>query len=377
MLRTVYLIVSYSIAIHAAVIGAKITVSLYALQLGTSPFMIGVLAALFALAPLTLGILAGRLADTRGTRWPMIGGGAVMCAGMLAPIFVSGLPGLILTAVLAGGGFMVFNVCVQTVSGGLGKREHRARNFAILSVGYSISTFMGPVSAGLAIDHLGHRSAFVMLALFTLMPVAGLLASRRYERIGDKTPDRVRTRSAVDLLRLPPVRSIVIISGLVAAGWDLFAFYLPVYAHAFDFSATQIGMVLGAYAAAAFITRFAMPALLKRWRAEQVMCACIAFAAVAFAAFPLWANYYYMLLVAFCLGLGLGCGQPLSMMIGFNRAPEGRAGEVTGLRLSANNVVRVVIPIVCGALGSAFGAVPVFLLNALNLGIISYTMSRQ
>ena len=47
MLRTVYLIVSYSIAIHAAVIGAKITVSLYALQLGTSPFMIGVLAALF------------------------------------------------------------------------------------------------------------------------------------------------------------------------------------------------------------------------------------------------------------------------------------------------------------------------------------------
>ena len=128
MLRAVYLLVSYSIAIHAAVIGAKITVSLYALQLGTSPFMIGVLAALFALAPLTLGILAGRLADTRGTRWPMIGGSAVMCAGMLAPLAVSGLPGLILTAVLAGGGFMVFNVCVQTVSGGLGKREHRARN---------------------------------------------------------------------------------------------------------------------------------------------------------------------------------------------------------------------------------------------------------
>jgi MFS family permease len=170
---------------------------------------------------------------------------------------------------------------------------------------------------------------------------------------------------------------VVIISGLIVSSTDLFAFYLPVYAHSLKMSASLTGIVLGVYAIAGFITRFAMPALLRRWRAERVMFGCLLFAAAAFAVFPLSTQLYFMLVVAFCLGLGLGCGQPLSMTIAFNRSPEGRAGEVTGLRLSANNLARVVIPVVCGALGGAFGAAPVFLLNAVSLTAISIALWRQ
>ena len=81
--------------------------------------------------------------------------------------------------------------------------------------------------------------------------------------------------------------------------------------------------------------------------------------------------------IAFVLGLGLGCGQPLSMMLGYNRAPPGRAGEVTGMRLTANNIARVVIPVACGALGSTLGASPVFWVNALNLAAVSALVWRQ
>ena len=138
-----------------------------------------------------------------------------------------------------------------------------------------------------------------------------------------------------------------------------------------------IGVVLGVFAIAGVITRFALPALLAHGSAERVMAGCLLFAAVAFAGFPLSTNLYFMLAFSFLLGLGLGCGQPLSMSIGFNRSPEGRAGEVTGLRLSANNLARVIIPVVCGALGGAFGAAPVFVVNAFNLTAISYALWRQ
>jgi MFS family permease len=370
------LIVCFSIAVHACYIGSKIVVSLYALQLGAGQVTIGVLAALYAAVPLMLGIYSGRLVDTKGTRWPLLGGAAVMCAGMLVSFFSNGMSALLATAVLAGAGFVFFNVSIQTLTGGYGAKEQRARNFSMLSIGYSISTFIGPVSVGLAIDYFGHAYAFLMLAAFTLLPVIGLLVSRRFNFINGTTNTEAN-RSALDLLRLPPVRSVVIISGLIVAAWDLFAFYLPVYAHSLNFSATLIGVLLGVYAFAAFITRFAMPALLRRWRGERVMFACLLFAAVAFAAFPLSANLYYMLTIAFCLGLGLGCGQPLSMMISYNRSPEGRAGEVTGLRLTANNVARVVIPVVCGALGTALGAAPVFWLNAVNLAAVSFLVWRQ
>ena len=77
-----WLIIAFSIALHACYIGSKLVVSLYALQMGAGGLTIGVLAALYALVPLILGIYAGRLTDTKGTRWPMLGGAVLVCAGM-------------------------------------------------------------------------------------------------------------------------------------------------------------------------------------------------------------------------------------------------------------------------------------------------------
>lgn len=64
------------------------------------------------------------------------------------------------------------------------------------------------------------------------------------------------------------------------------------------------------------------------------------------------------------------------MMLAFERSPAGRTGEVTGLRLTANNVARIVVPLIGGALGTAFGAAPVFWMNALNLTVISWLARR-
>jgi hypothetical protein len=80
--------------------------------------------------------------------------------------------------------------------------------------------------------------------------------------------------------------------------------------------------------------------------------------------------------VTFTIGLGLGAGQPISMTMAFNQSPAGRTGEVTGLRLTANNVARIVIPLTAGALGAAFGMVPVFWMNAANLAAISWLAKR-
>lgn len=378
MLDRMLLIVAYCVAAHACYIGSKIAVSLYALQLGTSQATIGWLAAFYATAPLVLGVYSGRVADRYGARWPLVGGACVVCLGMLIGVFASGLLSLFVIAVVTGAGFMFFNVAIQTLTGGLGSEADRAKNFSILSIGYSISSFVGPVSVGLAIDHLGYRGAFVMLALFMVAPIFGLTFSKRFHGTGGKkNANSNAPTGALALLRLPQVRSVVIISGLIVASNDLFAFYLPVYAHSLNFSATLIGFILGVFAVAGFITRFAMPVLLKHWRAERVMFACLLLAACAFAAFPLSVNLYYMMSIAFVLGLGLGCGQPLSMMLGFNRAPPGRAGEVTGMRLTANNIARVVIPVVCGALGATMGASPVFWINALNLAAVSALVWRQ
>ncbi|MCW5605631.1 MAG: MFS transporter, partial [Burkholderiales bacterium] len=324
---------------------------------------------------LLFGVYSGRIADTTGMRWPMLLGAVCIGLALLTGFIWNTLPAMFAVAILVGAGFVFFNVSIQSLAGGYGRPEQRARNFGMLSVGYSISTFIGPMTAGFAVEYAGHAQAFLIFALFTLLPILVLTASKHLTRV-DIPQASTQKRSALDLMRIPPLRQLVIMSGLIVTAWDLFGFYVPIYAHSIGLSASGIGVILGAYAAAAFLTRFAIAAILRRWRGDRVMMAAMLLAACGFVAFPLFTGMPMLIAIAFVIGLGLGCGQPLSMMMAYERSPAGRAGEVTGLRLTANNVSRIIIPIVAGTVGTAFGAAPVFWLNALNLAAVSW-MSRR
>jgi len=98
------------------------------------------------------------------------------------------------------------------------------------------------------------------------------------------------------------------------------------------------------------------------------LCGSLALAAVACVLFPFVINVYMLAAISFVLGIGLGCCGPLSMVITYNRAPEGRSGEAMGLRQSFNKFTEVLVPLIFGTLGSAFGIGPAFWMDALLLG---------
>jgi len=369
------LIIFFSIAIHSCYLGSKVVLSLFALELGANQFTVGVLAALYALMPLALGIYSGRLADTRGMRLPLAIGAACTGLAMLTGFLWQSLLGLVAVSILVGAGFVFFNVSIQNLTGAYGEAEQRARNFAWLSIGYSVSAFIGPMFAGFSIDHAGHGLAFLFFAGFTLIPLGILAFKPAFARMTAKHAEEGK-RSALELLGIQPLRRLIFISGLCVASAELFAFYVPVFAHSIGLSASTIGIILGAYAAAVFVSRFMLPGLLRKYRSEQIMFASMLVAALAFAVFPLLRNVYPLMLAAFVIGVGTGVAQPVLMAVSYEKSPPGRTGEVTGLRLTANNVARVAIPLLSGAIGAAVGAAPVFWLNALNLAFVSY-LSRK
>jgi MFS family permease len=71
--------------------------------------------------------------------------------------------------------------------------------------------------------------------------------------------------------------------------------------------------------------------------------------------------------VAFLLGIGLGCAQPLTILLTYNHAPPGRSGEALGMRLTVNKLTQILVPLTFGAIGSAFGLLPVFWANGVFL----------
>lgn len=368
-------VILLSIAIHSCYLGSKVVLSLFALEMGANQFTVGILAALYAVVPLLLGVYSGRIADTRGMRLPLMIGAVCTGLAMLTGFLWQELSGLIAVSILVGAGFVFFNVSIQNLTGGFGPPEQRARNFAWLSIGYSVSAFIGPMFAGFSIDHAGHGMTFLFFAGFTLLPIAVLAFQPGFTRIAPSATGGGK-RSALELLRDEPLRRLIIISGLAVASAELYAFYVPVFAHSIGLSASTIGIILGAYAAAVFLARFLLPALLRRLRSEQIMVASMLLAACAFALFPLLRSIYALMCASFIIGIGTGCAQPVLMALSYDKSPAGRTGEVTGLRLTANNVARVAIPLLSGAIGVAVGAAPVFWMNALNLAVISY-LSRK
>lgn len=342
--------------------GSRVVASLLALNLGAGPLLIGVLIAAYSTFQLAFALIVGRISDRHGSRWPMLGGATAFCCGLIIPALWSTLPALFISAPLIGAGFVFFNVAVQSLAGTLDTAAERTRNFSTLSLGYSSGHMVGPIIAGVMIDRFGFGSAYIAFAVLALCPILTLALSPRLGARG--TRSEPQKSSAFELMRLPSLRRMIIVSGLVTTGWDLYTFYVPIYGHSIGLSASTIGAILGAFAAASFIVRVALPVLTRRYSVESVLAVAMGIAAALFLPFAFVENVAVLLALSFGIGLTLGVSQPLTLNLTYNRSPPGRSGEVTGLRLTINNITHIGIPLAAGSVGALLGIAPVFWASA-------------
>lgn len=372
----IYLTLVLIVLNHIAFGGSRVVVSLFALESGATQMQVGILMALYALCPMLFAIAIGRLADRVGPRLPMLLGSAGLGIALLLTVAWPALTTLYIASFLLGSSFHFFFVTVTGVAGGIGGAEHRSRNYALVSLGFSGAGFIGPLVAGFAIDYLGYIKAFMILASCTVIPVLMLWRKPGFLPGAVKRTGDAAGGGAMELWRAPRLRNTFIASGFISAGWDLFNFYMPVYGHGIGLSASAIGVILGAFALATFVIRSALPWLVKRSSEAQILIYAIFVAAGAFTLFPLFASPVALCAVAFLLGLGVGCGQPMSMSLIYSLAPQGRAAEAAGVRVTVNNFTHLVIPLAFGSLGTAFGYAPVWLANSVLLSIGGWLVRR-
>ena len=366
-LLAVYLACLLSFLQGIALRGAKMQVSLDALSQGASSFQVGLIGAMFPVFPLLLAVYAGKVSDRIGVRWPMVGGSVVMGIGIAIPLGWPGIAGLVVGATCVGLGQIFFHVSVHNLIGMFGEGAARTRNFATFSLGQSTSAFFGPSITGFSIDGFGFGPTFVLLAAISAAPAVILLL--RPSIVPPRKPHAHEEASggSLALLANPALRRTLIMSGVTLTGIELFSFYFPVYGRFIGLTASTIGLVMSAYAVAAFIVRLGMHEASRRIGEVGVLTASLFVAGATYMLVPLVSHALLLAVVAFLLGLGLGCAQPLTILLTYNHAPKGRSGEALGLRITVNKLTQIAVPVVFGGLGSAFGLVPVFWANGIFL----------
>jgi MFS family permease len=328
---------------------------------------VGSLMGLYSFLPMWLAVGAGRLSDRIGVRRPMLAGSLGIALGVVLPRVFPGLPALFASTSLIGASFMLFQVAAQHATGALGPPTERAKNFSLLALGYSISGFCGPLLAGFLIDHADYGSTFLVLALLPLVP-AMVLAHGALALPSPHQPHVRPTPGGIaELLRDRQLRRVFAINALLAMSWDLHSFFIPVYGARIGLSASRIGIILAAFAAATFAVRLLTPWIVRRFSELEVLSSALFVAGCAYAMFPFVASLWPLMALSFTLGFALGSGQPMVMSLLHSLAPAGRMGEAVGVRMSVINASTFAIPLLFGAIGSSLGIGPVFWLVGVAL----------
>lgn len=351
---------------HVAFVGARMATTLFALELGASAFTAGLLLSLFAALPMMLSVWSGRLFDRVGPRRPLTAAFAFLVLGCALPFALPHLATLYVSSTILGTAFMLVHIGMNSIFGAHGGPEQRAMNFSWLALAFSFSGSAGPLVAGFAIEGFGHAAAFLVLGAFPAIALF-LLWYRRAPLPRPERSAEARPSGVMDLMRVPALRRTFLVSGLLAMGWDLYSFLLPLYGAQIGLGASTIGAVMATFAAATFVVRLALPFFIRRTKAWVVIASALALSGAAYLLFPLVKSVPALMVLSFLLGLGLGCAQPVIMSLLYGASPPGRQSEVVGVRTLLLNASHTFIPLVSGALSAAVGMSPVFLLLAAAL----------
>jgi predicted MFS family arabinose efflux permease len=369
-------IVVLTVLTHLSFAGCRIIMSLTAIHYEATPFTVGVIMSLLTVIAMLFAVRWGRWVDRVGVRGPMLAGAAAILAAMVLVWAVPRLETLFVASPLAGSGFFLFHIAAGQAAAVIGVPEQRVRNFTLLALAFSTSGFLGPVLAGFAIDGIGHRGAMLALAVGALASIF-VLAARNID-----TPRRQATaaqqerRRISDFLRIPGFRLVFIVSGALSMTWDLFAFVIPIYGSQIGLSASTIGVILGAFGAAVFVVRLALPLIAHRLDEWRMLIAAMFLSGATLLVFPLVDGVPLLLALSFLLGIGLGGTQPFVMALLYAKAPAGRGAEVLSVRTWIINFCQTSVPLASGALGAALGMLPVFWAMGASLLVAGWFATR-
>jgi len=358
------------ICLHACMAGMRMAAPLLALREGYSPLAVGVLLAMFALTQVFLALPAGRYADRHGTRRPVSFSVIAATLGTGLAVAFPVFPVLCLSALLTGGATGTAAIALQRH---VGRAAHDAtelkRVFGWLSLGPAIANFVGPLAAGLLIDHagellggrpgdlVGFRATFLLMAL---LPLVTWWLVRRTPELPIAPASDSGPRRAWDLLRDPMMRRLLLVNWFLSSCWDVHTFVVPVLGHERDFSASVIGGILGAFSLAATAVRLTMPWLAAHLREWVVISGAMLLTGILFGVYPLMHSAWAMGLCSVLLGLALGSVQPMIMSTLHQITPSDRHGEALGLRLMSLNGSSVLMPMLFGTVGAVVGISVVF-----------------
>ncbi|MFE5702645.1 MFS transporter [Rhodococcus koreensis] len=382
MVKHWFLNVCIATALLQAVYHAvRVLVSYRVLALGGDAVTIGVVTALFSLAPLLVAVRIGRAVDRRHAAAVLRTGVLLTSLGVLV-IAVSGdLIVLGLGNVILGFGQILVTVAGQGFITLLSPPGELDRGFAGLTLGVSIGQAVGVPLVGVIAAGSSDGGVVETTLALTVMGVVALAAvpfawpiRERPQPAGSPTPgDR---QSVFSMISTTGMRPAVFSSLIVLASVDVVVAYLPVLGHEFGFSVLLVTLLLTARTAASIVSRAFLPWLLTWVPRSKLLVSATLCSALPTALLPFVPHPAVMALLLVVAGFFWGIGQPLTMTWVAGLVTAANRAAALSLRLTGNRLGQVLIPLAAGAAAGVAGTSSIFVITGGLLGTAAVSTWR-
>lgn len=348
----------------------------YALiQADAGPWMLGVLAASFAVPALILSLPAGRFADLFGERLSAIVGALIILAGaVLALAATHSVPIILLASLVVGCGHMPSVVAEQALVANRSPDDRLDAMFGIYTLGASGGQLLGPLLLAIPGANPAVPPLDLVFACCVVVGVVLLVASLlmpRTPRSRSTAPEPGVLRRAGMLLRLPGVLRALVVGSIAVSVMEVVQVYWPAMGTERGLDAALVSLMLAARALATMASRVGLGWSVRLIGRERLMIGSllVAAAALAVTAFPL--PGFALVAIASGFGFAIGVCQPLTMSWLASITPPGNRGTTMSLRLAGNRISQAVIPVTLALLTVSAGAAGVVVASAVTLAATS------
>ncbi|SDN59836.1 Predicted arabinose efflux permease, MFS family [Psychrobacillus sp. OK028] len=340
-------------------------ITLSADEFGASIVIIGILTSSFALLPMIFSIHAGKVIDKFGDRFPVIFGFMAAIAGMVVPAIFTAIWALFASQLLLGLANICIPIALQNLLGHQSNAKNRDYFFSMFSLCVALGAVIGPLVGGYLSEHVSFQMVYIFCIVIGIISV---IFSFQISKVTQKpTGSPSKLIDSLKLFENKFIRKALFSSALVLYSKDIFVAYFPLLGKELNLTTSTIGWIIALQGLATMFVRFVLPKLLETYKRDTILFLSILIAGITFLLLPVSQSVYLIALLAILMGLGLGCGQPISMTTTYNASPPGRTGELLGLRIATNRFFQLVAPTFFGVIGGSVGIIGIFLFSGVFL----------
>jgi len=389
----------------------SVIMPLWALELGATPLVIGIIISSRQILVITMAVHSGALLDRFGPRMVIILMGVIGAAVMALFPFFPSVAVIVLLQMISGFAETTTWIGTQALVGTLldGRPVYAGRMTAVARVG----GFIGPWATGLAWQFIGSGAAFWFLSVWVLFgglsawflpqttvnaitspspsppaPVAPapapapapVLRPAAVERRPSVLPSLSDYATTFRLLLLPAVALVIVVTFVRQTGSGIQSSFYGVWLKQIGYEAGTIGLFLAISNAASAGTALTIGPLTRRVSEHWLLVAATILAIASIAITPLLGGFAILAAAIALRGVGQGLNFPLMLAIASRAVGPHLQGRVVALRITFNRLGGALVPFVMGALAEVIGLEAAFyvmgVVGVVLLGLVGAWISR-